>query len=255
MICPNCGRVIGNNEICTCKLEAVKKKDAELKEERRKAEEELKQEEERKQKEIEQRRNEARDKSDAVKNTITDLLNNIVSNFIDFINSPKYAATQFAESKNIVNIVFFLIVKLILTIFIIFSLSRSSFSEVLSISGKDSFAVIINSFILFALSFFVDVIFNLLNNKINNKKNDIIFILSSITSKCIVQLPLLLLAAIAIPIPLISALGFSILITSIVIGGIIDTLAINIKNKQSELIFVLSYIIKYLIIFSVLFSI
>lgn len=253
MICPNCGRVIGNNEICTCKLEAVKKKDAELKEERRKAEEELKQEEERKQKEIEQRRNEARDKSDAVKNTITDLLNNIVSDFIDFINSPKYAATQFVESKNIVNIVFFLIVKLILTIFVVFSLSRSSFSEVLSISGKDSFAVMINSFILFALSFFVDVIFNLLNNKINNKKNDIIFILSSITSKCIVQLPLLLLAAIAIP--LISALGFSILITSIVIGGIIDTLAINIKNKQSELIFVLSYIIKYLIIFSVLFSI
>lgn len=253
MICPNCGRVIGNNEICTCKLEAVKKKDAELKEERRKAEEELKQEEERKQKEIEQRRNEARDKSDAVKNTITDLLNNIVSDFIDFINSPKYAAMQFVESKNIVNIIFFLIVKLILTIFVIFSLSRSSFLEVLSISGKDSFTVIINSFIIFALSFFVDVIFNLLNNKINNKKNDIIFILSSITSKCIVQLPLLLLAAIAIP--LISALGFSILITSIVIGGIIDTLAINIKNKQSELIFVLSYIIKYLIIFSVLFSI
>lgn len=253
MICPNCGRVIGNNEICTCKLEAVKKKDAELKEERRKAEEELKQEEERKQKEIEQRRNEARDKSDAVKNTVADLLNNIVSDFIDFINSPKYAAMQFVESKNIVNIIFFLIVKLILTIFVVFSLSRSSFSEVLSISGKDSFAVIINSFIIFALSFFVDVIFNLLNNKINNKKNDIIFILSSITSKCIVQLPLLLLAAIAIP--LVSALGFSILITSIVIGGIIDTLAINIKNKQSEIIFVLSYIIKYLIIFSVLFSI
>lgn len=253
MICPNCGRVIGNNEICTCKLEAVKKKDAELKEERRKAEEELKQEEQRKQKEIEQRRNEARDKSDAVKNTVADLLNNIVSDFIDFINSPKYAAMQFVESKNIINIIFFLIVKLILTIFVVFSLSRSSFSEVLSISGKDSFAVIINSFIIFVLSFFVDVIFNLLNNKINNKKNDIIFILSSITSKCIVQLPLLLLAAIAIP--LVSALGFSILITSIVIGGIIDTLAINIKNKQSRLIFVLSYIIKYLIIFSVLFSI
>lgn len=253
MICPNCGRVIGNNEICTCKLEAVKKKDAELKEERRKAEEELKQEEERKQKEIERKKNEVRDKSDAIKNTVTDLLNNIVSDFIDFINSPKYAAMQFVESKNIVNIVFFLIVKLILTIFVVFSLSRSSFSEVLSISGKDSFAVIINSFTIFALSFFVDVIFNLLNNKINNKKNDIIFILSSITSKCIVQLPLLLLAAIAIP--LVSALGFSILITSIVIGGIIDTLAINIKNKQSEIIFVLSYIIKYLIIFSVLFSI
>lgn len=251
MICPNCKRVISDNEICTCKLEAVKRKNEELKREKAEAEARAAQEEKQRQDELNKKKQEAKEKSDILKNNMADLSTNIMSDFLDFIDSPDYAAVSFAKNKNKLAIIIASIMKLIFTIFAVFSLSRSSLATLLRTNGHGVEASIIAGVSIFIASLSVDLLINILKNK-NIDDVDIIYNLGASSAKFVIQSPVLLVSAVAAAIS--GPIGLGIMSAAIAVGAAIDFLSNISRNSKAIFLLTLSYMVKLPIILIILFN-
>lgn len=251
MICPNCKRVISDNEICTCKLEAVKRKNEELKREKAEAEARAAQEEKQRQDELNKKKQEAKEKSDILKNNMADLSTNIMSDFLDFIDSPDYAAVSFAKNKNKLAIIIASIMKLIFTIFAVFSLSRSSLATLLRTNGHGVEASIIAGVSIFIASLSVDLLINILKNK-NIDDVDIIYNLGASSAKFVIQSPVLLVSAVVAAIS--GPIGLGIMSAAIAVGAAIDFLSNISRNSKAIFLLTLSYMVKLPIILIILFN-
>lgn len=251
MICPNCKRVISDNEICTCKLEAVKRKNEELKREQAEAEARAAEEERQRQEEFNRKKQEAKDKSDILKNNMADLSTNIMSDFLDFIDSPDYAAVSFARNKNKLAIVVASVIKLIFTVFAVFSLSRSSLATLLRTNGHGVEASIITGIVIFIASLFIDLLFNTFKNK-NIENVDIIYNIGASSAKFIIQAPMLLVATVAAAVS--GPIGLGIMAASIAAGAAFDFLSNISRDSKAVFILILSYMVKLPTIIMILFN-
>lgn len=251
MICPNCKRVISDNEICTCKLEAVKRKNEELKREKAEAEARAAQEEKQRQDELNRKKQEAKEKSDILKNNMADLSTNIMSDFLDFIDSPDYAAVSFAKNKNKLAIIIASIMKLVFTIFAVFSLSRSSLATLLRTNGHGVEASVIAGVAIFIASLSVDLLINILKNK-SIDDVDIIYNLGASSAKFVIQSPVLLVSAVAAAIS--GPIGLGIMSAAIAVGAAIDFLSNISRNSKAIFLLTLSYMVKLPIILIILFN-
>lgn len=248
MICPNCHRVISDNEICTCKLEAVKKKNEELKKERKEAARLAAEEEKAKQDELNKRKQEAAEKAANIKNNVADLSSNVVSDFMEFIESPDYGSLAFVRRKNKVAVIILLVSKLILTLFLSFSLLRSSISNVLNMNGGDMGTAFTNGLIIFATSIIIDIIAVF----IRTRDTDIFKLLSYVSAKGVLQVPVLLISVIATAMS--GSIGLGIIGGCLVIGGIIDFLTDEERSTKTAILTFIAYTIKIAMFTNILFN-
>lgn len=251
MICPNCKRVISDNEICVCRLEAVKKKNEELKKEREEAERAAELEEKQRQDELQKKKDEAAERAAIAKNNIADLSTNVLSDFMEFIESPDKGAVIFVNRRNKLAVIIIFIIKIILTAFTVFSLSRSSISTIMNTRGQGSSSTIITGVIVFIISVLLDTLFNYLKNT-DNKQKDILSYVCMTASKGVLQIPIMLLSIIIAPIS--GMIGLALVITSLVIGGTVDFLADRRRSAKSIIFLAANYVVKLVIISMILFN-
>lgn len=251
MICPNCKRVISDNEICTCKLEAVKRKNEELRREQAEAEARAAEEERQRQEEFNRKKQEAKDKSDILKNNMADLSTNIMSDFLDFIESPDYAAVSFARNKNKLAIIIVSIIKLIFTVFAVFSLSRSSLATLLRTNGHGVEASIVTGIVIFAASLCIDLLVDTLKNR-NIENIDVIYNIGASSAKSVMQIPILLVSVVTAAVS--GPIGLGIMVASVAIGAVVDFLSNASRDSKAVFLLILSYVVKLPIIIMILFN-
>lgn len=249
MICPNCHRVISDNEICPCKLEAVKKKNDELKRERAELEEKYRIEEEKRAAEAKKRKEEASQRADFVKNNIADISSSSMSDFLDFIQNPDKEASKLSQTKNMLNVGVLVCAKLILLTILYFSLSRSIFTDIIRPNDAGFVGAAIVGILLSLATTAIDTgIFFFYYRKIDIKE-----ILAFSSAKNLIEIPFLLLASVFMSI--VPALGVATLITGIALGATTDFLISSNRDTKWLITLSVAYIARIFVMSIVVLNI
>ena len=253
MICPNCKRIINDNEICVCKLEAIRQKKEELRIEEENERKRIQEEEKVKQEALDKKKKIAQENAENVKNAISDTSTNIVKNIIDIIIHPDTGIADFVKEQNMNTGIVLIALRSLIFGFFMFSLTRSSASENIRLSGYGTVSIILLSFILSLLFTLIRVVaFFVIDNNVD-KKNHIQRYLCLSSARYSVECPAMLLSA------LISAfspaLGVPVFIISYIMGSFVDNNSRNILNTNDikfNLTLFLSYLFNLFIAFLIL---
>ena len=243
MVCPKCGRVLLEGEICPCSVNDVAKRTIEImmEEDDKRIEEEKLQRQ--KEKELREKKEKAAQQAEAFKNMTADISGNIIQHVSTILKNPKEGIKEFFEEENFINSLILCGIQAILFGVFVTAAISSSLYAILSIFGGGfltgqilTFGTKFAIFIMTVLASLAGSAANAFSfftvSKIQKHTVDFKSCLSLSASKAVIVSPLYLISLILTVIN--GNLGLLSIIISVIAGISFDSVGINIISKDED---------------------
>lgn len=234
MVCPKCGRVLLEGEICVCSQDAIQQRNIELMiEEQQRQEEANRIQAEKDAKNAEMKAKASKFANDA-KNITADISTNIIQDILTILKKPKEGIKEFVEESNVVSASILIgLQSIIIGILAACAFSSSLFGSIaILFGGVNKFLV----WLLITLTAGVGAIGNaagfMLVSKLQKHSLNFIQSLCLSASKAVVGAPLSLVSIILMAIN--GGLGFGCFILALIAGVCFDSISFNLINKDVE---------------------